>query len=146
MKKIIKPVAGLGPMFEGWLTPSIRVGDLVFVCGLIGCDPTTGKVLPGTEAQVRRIFDAMALALKVHGCTLQDVVKMTMYFTDRKKQWPALDRIRREIWTKDPPATAGIGITELEQGAEVELDAIAVVTRKAGRRRKSGSRSAGRRR
>jgi enamine deaminase RidA (YjgF/YER057c/UK114 family) len=127
-ERVIKPVDGLGPMFEGWLSPAIRVGDLVFLSGLIGCDPKTGKILDGTEAQVRRIFEAMDLALKAHDTGLQNVVRMTMYFTDRPRQWPVLDKIRREIWTQDPPATTGVGISELEQGAEVELEAIAVVT------------------
>lgn len=131
MKKIINPVPGLGPMFEGWLSPAVRVGDLIFLTGYIGCDPKTGKILTtGTEAQVRRIFECMRLTLEAHGSNLENVIKMTMYFTDRKKQWPIFDRIRREIWKKDPPATTGIGITELEQGAEVEIEAIAIAASK----------------
>ena len=117
-------------MFEGWLSPAIRVGDFIFLTGYIGCDPVTGKILKtGTEAQVRRIFECMRLALEAHGSSLDDVIKMTMYFTDRKKQWPVFDRIRREIWKKDPPATTGIGISELEQGAEVEIEAIAIASK-----------------
>ena len=34
---------------------------------------------------------------------------------------------RDRIWKKDPPATTGVGITELEQGAEVEIEALAIV-------------------
>ena len=114
-------------MFEGWLSPAVRVGNFIFLTGYIGCDPATGKILKtGTEAQVRRIFECMRLALEAHGSDLEHVVKMTMYFTDRKKQWPIFDKIRREIWKKNPPASTGIGISELEQGAEVEIEAIAV--------------------
>ena len=127
MKPIRNPVPGLGPMFEGWLSPGVRVGNFVFCSGLIGCDPETGKILPGAEAQIQRIFDSIELVLKEHGATLQDVIRMTMYFTDRKKQWPIFDRMRRQIWLTDPPATAGIGVTELEQEAEVEIEAIAVI-------------------
>lgn len=128
MKKLISPVTSLGPMFQGWLSPAIRVGDFVFLSGLIGCDPETGKILSsGTEGQVRRIFEAMESVLRVHGASLKDVVKMTMYYTDRKEQSPIVDRIRREIWKTNPPATTGVGITELAQGAEVEIDAIAVL-------------------
>lgn len=127
MKKVINPVPGLGPMFEGWLSPAIRVGDLIFLTGFIGCDPETGKILKtGTEAQVRRIFECMRLALEAHGSRMENVVKMTMFFTDRKRQWPIFDRVRREIWQTNPPATTGIGISELEQGAEVEIEAIAI--------------------
>jgi enamine deaminase RidA (YjgF/YER057c/UK114 family) len=84
-------------------------------------------VVQGTEAQIRRIFDNINLVLKAHGSELQHVVRLTMFFTDRPRQWPVLDRIRRELFPKDPPATTGVGITLLEQGAEVELEAIAVI-------------------
>ena len=123
----MNPVADLKRMFQGWVSPAVRVGDFVFLSGLIGCDPQGQIVSGGTEAQIRRIFEAMEIALKAHGASLQDVVKMTMYYTDRKRQSPILDRIRREIWKSQPPATTGIGISELALGAEVEVDAIAVV-------------------
>ncbi|WP_421698175.1 hypothetical protein [Ancylobacter sp.] len=42
--RIIYPVPALGPAFEGWVSPGVRVGNLVFVAGLIGTDPATGKV------------------------------------------------------------------------------------------------------
>ena len=131
MERIINPVPELGPMFEGWLSPAVRVGEFVFVTGMIGCDPLTGRILKtGTEAQVRRTFECLRLALEAHGATLNDIVKMTMYFTDRKKQWPIFDRIRREIFKTNPPATTGVGVTELEQGADVEIEAVAVITQK----------------
>lgn len=127
MTRIINRVPELGPAFEGWVSPAVRVGNLVFLAGLIGTDPKTGKIVQGTEPQIRRIFDNIDLVLRAHGSELQHVVRLTMYFTDRPRQWPILDRIRRELFPKDPPATTGVGITLLEQQAEVELEAIAVV-------------------
>lgn len=125
--RIINPVPALGPAFEGWVSPGVRVGNLVFVAGLIGTDPATGKVVEGTEAQIRRIFANIDLVLRAHSSELQHVARLTMYFTDRPRQWPILDRVRRELFPTHPPATTGVGITLLEQGAEVELEATAVV-------------------
>lgn len=128
MKPVRNPVPEIGPMFEGWLSPGVRVGNTVYTSGLIGWDLETGKILTtGTEAQIRRIFEGIDLILQAHGATLHHIVKMTMYFTDRKAQWPVFDKIRREIWKSDPPATTGVGVTQLEQGAEVEIEAIAVI-------------------
>jgi 2-iminobutanoate/2-iminopropanoate deaminase len=129
MRKDINPVPGLGPIFEGWLSPGVRAGHLIYTAGFIGCDPVTGKVLKGdVEGQIRRIFVQMEMTIRAHGGSgLEDVVKMTMYFTDRKHQWPVLDRVRREIWHKNPPATTGIGIVELEQGADIEIEAVAMI-------------------
>ena len=103
--------------------------DIVFVSGMLGVDPHTENIVAGgTEAEIRQIFRRIDLALRAHGASLRHVVKMTIYFTDREKQWPIFDRIRREIFETDPPATTGVGITELGKGAQVEIDAIAVVS------------------
>lgn len=51
----VNPVPGLGPIFEGWLSPGVRAGRLIYTAGFIGCDPVTGKVLAGdVEGQIRR--------------------------------------------------------------------------------------------
>jgi enamine deaminase RidA (YjgF/YER057c/UK114 family) len=50
-----------------------------------------------------------------------------MYFTDRKAQWPAFDKVRREIWKTDPPVTTGVSVDQLEQDAQVEIEAISVI-------------------
>ena len=127
MGKEINPVPGLGPIFEGWLSPACAPAASSTQAGFIGCDPVTGKVLAGdVEGQIRRIFAQMELTVQAHGGSgLADVIKMTMYFTDRKRQWPVLDRIRARSRT-NPPATTGVGIVELEQGAEVEIEAVAI--------------------
>ena len=51
---------------------------------------------------------------------------------DPSKMGVSLDRIRREIWHDNPPATTGVGIVELEQGAEVEIEAVAIVDEASG--------------
>lgn len=127
MKKIIKPVPGHRLGARGWASPAIRVGDIVFVSGMVGRDQRTGEVVAGTEAQILCIFQRIAKALEAHGASLTDIVKMTMYFTDRTKQWPIFDRIRREIFKNDPPASTGVGVTELSESAEVEVEVIAVI-------------------
>jgi enamine deaminase RidA (YjgF/YER057c/UK114 family) len=63
-----------------------------------------------------------------HGGSLADIVQFTLYFTDRKAQWPIFDRIRRELIPKDPPTSTGVGVTELDLGAAMEVSAIAAIT------------------
>lgn len=127
MKPVRKPVPQIGPMFEGWLSPGVRAGNTVYTSGLVGWDLETGQILPDIEAQVRSIFEGIDMILQAHGATLQDVVKMTMYFVDRETQWPVFDKVRREIWKSDPPATTGVGVTQLEKDAQIEIEAIAVI-------------------
>jgi 2-iminobutanoate/2-iminopropanoate deaminase len=131
MKKIINPVPGWGlhdsQRAGGWHHAAIRVGDLIFLSGVIGVYPGTKKLAPTVDEQVRLIFQHLRAGLEAHGASLQDIVQMTLFFTDRKAQWPVLDRIRRELFPKDPPTSTGVGVTELDLGAAVEVNTIAAV-------------------
>jgi 2-iminobutanoate/2-iminopropanoate deaminase len=111
----------------GWHNAAIRTGDFVFLSGMIGVYPGTKRLAPTVEEQVRLIFQHLEAALKAHGAALKDIVQMTMFFTDRKEQWPILDRVRRELFADGPPTSTGVGVTELDLGAALEINAIAVV-------------------
>lgn len=137
MKKIIKEIPGYelhdvqaAPGWHhnvtGWRSDALRFGPFIFVAA-IGAHPVTHKLGETVEEQVRLIFQHFEVALKTHGANLENIVHMTMYFTDRKSQWPVLDRVRREIFKKDPPVTVGVGTTALASGAAMEISAIAAV-------------------
>ncbi len=132
MKKIIHPVPGWGlhdpERAGGWHHAAIRVGDLIFLSGVIGVYPGTRTLAPTVEEQVRLIFQHLQAGLQAHGATLGDVVQVTLFFTDRKAQWPILDRVRKEFFVKDPPTSTGVGVTELDLGAALEVNAIAAIT------------------
>ena len=132
MKKTINAVPGWSVdgshRSAGWHSPAIRVGDHVFLSGFLGVYAGTGTLAPGVEEQVRLIFQHMRASLEAHGATLADVVQMTTHYTDRKSQAPIVDRVRREVFPQDPPTSTGVGVTELNLGAAVEITAIAVIT------------------
>lgn len=131
-KKIINPVPGWGltdtRRAGGWHHAAIRVGDLVFLSGVCGVYSGTKQLAPTVEEQVRLIFKHLGDCLEHHGGKLQDIVQITIYFTDRKSQWPILDRVRRELFPSDPPTSTGVGVTELDLGAALEISAIAAVS------------------
>lgn len=131
MKKIINPVPGWGlhdpDRAGGWHHAAIRVGNLVFMSGVVGVYPGTKKLADTVEGQVRLIFQHLQACMEAHGGTLQDIVWMIMFFTDRKSQWPILDKVRRELFPKDPPCTTGIGTTEIDLGAALEITAIGAI-------------------
>ena len=120
MKKTINPVAGAmlhdPNRVGGWHHAAIRVGNLVFLSGIVGAYPGTKQLGETVEQQVRLIFENAREALEAHGASLDDVVRMTMYFTDRDATWPILDRVRREIFPTDPPTSTGVGVTKARSG------------------------------
>lgn len=135
MRKVVKEIPGYelhdakaAPGWHhevtGWRSDAVRFGPFIFVAA-IGARPGTHELGETVEEQVRLIFQHFDTALQVHDAGLEDILHMTMYFTDRKSQWPVLDRVRREVFPKDPPVTVGVGTTMLASGAALEISAIA---------------------
>jgi enamine deaminase RidA (YjgF/YER057c/UK114 family) len=94
----------------------------------VGAYPGTKTLGETVEKQVRLIFENAEEALRAHGADLSDVVRMTIYFTDRDGTWPILDKVRREVFPKDPPTSTGVGVTKLDLDAALEIEMTAVVT------------------
>ena len=136
MRKVIKEIPGYELHDEvnspaghhtkqGWRSDAIRSGPFIFV-GALGTRPHTHMLGETVEEEVRIIFEHFKTALEVHGSTMEDIVQLTMYFTHRERDWPILERIRREYFPKDPPISVGVGVADLANGGAVEISAIAV--------------------
>ena len=70
--------AAIGPYSQG-----IQAGSMVFVSGQLAIIPETGALCTGTIAeQTRQSMNNIANILKEAGCTLQDVVKTTIFLKD----------------------------------------------------------------
>jgi reactive intermediate/imine deaminase len=105
------------------LSPAVRAGDFVFVSGQVpvGAD---GKVVPGgIQAETRAVLENVRAALALVGCTLEDVVKTTVWLRDRD-DFPAFNAAYREFFPKDPPARS-TAESRLMIDIAVEIEAIA---------------------
>jgi 2-iminobutanoate/2-iminopropanoate deaminase len=103
-------------------------GRTIWLAGHTGAVDASGKSLAGDfDAQVRAVFAAIELTLTEAGGKLSDMVTMTAFLTDMRNQRRFTD-LRREILSKDFPASAAIGISHLANpNALLEIQAIAVV-------------------
>lgn len=138
MKKIINDVPGYELNDEikspaghhtkqGWRSDAIRTGPFIFVAAL-GTRPNTHILGETVEEEVRVIFEHFKVALEAHGATMADIVQLTMYFTHRERDWPILEKVRREYFPKNPPISTGVGVSDLACGGAVEISAIAVTS------------------
>ncbi len=136
MRKVVKEVPGYELHDEvnspaghhtkqGWRSDAIRSGSFIFV-GALGTRPHTHELGDTVEEECRIIFEHFKVALEVHGATMEDIVQLTMYFTNRERDWQYLEKVRREYFPKDPPVSVGVGVTDLAYGGAVEISAIAV--------------------
>ena len=103
-------------------------GRTIWLAGQTGAVDSSGKSLAGDiDAQVRQVFANLAATLEESGGKLSDMVTMTVFLTDPRNH-PRMTAIRREIFGKDFPASASIGISHLANpNALIEIQGVAVV-------------------
>ena len=117
------------PAPVGPYSQAIRLDELVFVSGQIPLDPTTGEIVPGDiEDETRQVLANLKAVLEASGSELSCVVKATVYLTDLSL-FPRVSAVYGDAFHFDPaPARVTVGVAELPLGAQVEIDAIALVS------------------
>jgi 2-aminomuconate deaminase len=119
-----------------------RVGDLLFLSG-IGPRVRGSKEIPGVtldsngnivgydiEAQCRAVFENVRLVLEDAGATWQDIIDVTVFLIDMKKDFPAYNRLYAEYFAgpgKPNPTRTTIEVGALPTPIAIELKVIASV-------------------
>lgn len=136
MKQIIATVEAppaVGPYAQG-----VKVGDTIYVSGQLPLDPKTGKLVSGNIAvQAERVLLNIRAILEEAEARLDDVVKITLYMRDLSHFdevnrvfalfFPVSDNPESMLDTL-PPARATVEVSRLPKDAEIEMDAIAVIS------------------
>ena len=107
---------------------AIRVGDIVYVSGTTGTDPS-GKVLaPGDMyAQSVQAIRNIESALKRLGLGLEYVVRTRIYVT-KIDRWEEVAKVHGQFFGQIHPATALVGVTRLlDPEMIVEIEAVAIL-------------------
>ena len=127
MKKAISTPDAPGAI--GTYSQAVRAGDTVYLSGQIPLDPKTMQIVEGFDNQVRRVFDNLQAVCRAAGGDFDKVVRVTVYLTDMKKDFPTYNRLWAEYF-KDvptPPCRTTLGITALPTPISIELKCIAVL-------------------
>lgn len=105
---------------------AVEAQGLLFVAGQIGVKPGTLELVPGgmTE-EAKQTMENVRAILARHGCSLDDVVKATVFLADMQ-DWPAFNAVYRTYFTERFPARSALGANGLALGARVEVEVIAV--------------------
>jgi len=115
---------GGAPAAIGPYSQAIDAGDLVFVAGQVGLDPTTGELADGLEAQAERALRNIIAILDASGLTMADVAKTTCLLADIG-DFAAFNAVYARFVGDPPPARATYAVAALPRGALVEIEAIA---------------------
>ncbi len=112
----------IGPYAQG-----IVAGGFLFTAGQVPLDPATMKLVEGDiAAQTARVFDNLEAVLRGAGCSLQDVVKATVYLVDLK-EFGKMNEVFAARFGEHRPARSTLQVAALPAGARVEIDFVARV-------------------
>ena len=103
---------------------AVQLGDLLFVSGQLGVDPSTKNLIAGgMKAETQQAIDNIATILKATGSGLDQVAKVTIFITD----FSLLGEMN-EVYAKrfpNRPAKTTVQIGRLDKDALIEIDVIA---------------------
>ena len=123
MKKIISssdaPKA-IGPYSQG-----IEANGFVFISGQLPINPDTGKIeATDITGQTYQVMKNVKAILAAAGCTMEDVVKNTVFLSDISN-FAAMNEVYKIYFITDFPARSSFAVKDLPMGALVEMETIA---------------------
>lgn len=110
------------------LSRALRVGQHVYVSGQVpfGSDGTV--VQGGIVEQMDQVLTNLEDALASEGARLADIVKTTVFLTDVKRDFEAMNDVYARRFGEHRPTRTTVG-AELAIEALVEVDAVAIIGR-----------------
>lgn len=117
-----------------------KVGNLLFLSGIGPRDPETDGV-PGLvqsksgnyadfdfAAQCHSVFNNVRLVLEASGAKWEDLVDVTVFLTDMKRDFNTYNQIYAEYFKEAQPCRTTVGIDSLPTPIAIELKCIAVLS------------------
>jgi len=114
--------AAIGPYSQ-----AIVANGFLFISGQTPLDPATGQLIEGDlAAQTNRVLDNLGAILQAAGASFADIVKTTVFLHDMA-DFAAMNAVYAQRFPTAPPARSTVGNLNLPRGAQVEIEAIALL-------------------
>ena len=115
--------AAIGPYSQ-----AVKVAQTVYFSGQIPLVPSTGTLIEGSiDAQSRQVFENLKAVCVASGGTLADIVRVGIYLTDLA-DFAVVNAVMAEYFQAPYPARSTIQVSALPKAAQVEIDAIMVLS------------------
>src|SRR5215471_1234981 len=109
----VQPVtSGNLPSPVGPYSPGVIVGNLVFVSGQAGRDPSTGRIAPDVETQTEQVLKNIATILEAAGSSLQHVVRCGVFLVDMH-EFPKMNEVYAKAFGSHRPARTTVEVSGL---------------------------------
>ncbi|MCU0397757.1 MAG: Rid family hydrolase [Cyclobacteriaceae bacterium] len=116
-----------------------RVGNLLFLSG-VGPRKRGSKEIPGVtldsqgnvidyniELQCHSVFENVRLILEASGSRWEDLVDVTVFLTNMKKDFPVFNKIYAEYFKSNQPCRTTVEVNALPTPIAIELKCIAFI-------------------
>ena len=117
-----------------------RVGNLLFLSG-VGPRKRGSKEIPGValdengnivaydiEQQCHSVFQNVKIILEASGSRWEDLVDITVFLTNMKKDFPVFNKIYAEYFEQNQPCRTTVEVNALPTPIAIELKCIAVIS------------------
>jgi 2-iminobutanoate/2-iminopropanoate deaminase len=116
-----KAPAAIGPYSQ-----AVLHGQTLYVSGQLPLDPATKEMADDVRAQTRQSMKNIAAIVEAAGSSMDKVIRCGIFVTDLA-DFAAINEEYATFFSGDYPARATVQVAALPLGAQVEIDAIAMV-------------------
>lgn len=119
--------SGRAPSPVGLYPHARRAGGLLFLSGIGPRRPGTDEIPQGFEEQCRSVFDNVRAVLEDAGARFEDLVDVTVFLTDMKRDFATYNRLYAQYFAKAQPCRTTVEISALPTAISIELKCIAEI-------------------
>jgi 2-iminobutanoate/2-iminopropanoate deaminase len=112
------------PRAIGPYSQAVSAGNLVFVSGQLGLDPSSMQMVDGVAAQTRRALENLRAILVAAGCALTDVTACTVYLKNLN-DFGSMNEVYSTFFADAPPSRVTVEVARLPKDGLVEISCIA---------------------
>jgi reactive intermediate/imine deaminase len=132
-------VSSRAPEPVGAYPPARRVGSLLFLSGIgprvrgipgvpgVSLDASGAIISYDFERQCRQVFENVRLVLEDAGSSWDQIVDVTVFLTDMKRDFSTFNRLYAEAFTANQPARTTVEVGSLPTPIAIELKVIATI-------------------
>lgn len=116
------------PQAIGTYSQAVKIDHTVYLSGQIPLVPETMVLVEGDiSAQITQVFNNLKAVAEAAGGNLSDIVKLNVFLVDLA-HFPIVNEIMGRFFQAPYPARAAVGVAALPKAAQVEMDAVMVLS------------------
>lgn len=117
------------PRLNTFIPQAVIAGNMVFVSGMAGMDPETGKLISANyEEQAWQAFRNIKTIVEEAGSNLEKVVKTTVFMVSgQDPDFSVINKVYSHFFPDNPPARSAPQVMPFPGNILISVECIAVI-------------------